>query len=298
MQVAAAEARRGHTKLAEELRSLVDEARRTKPAARLRVAPTRAESQLDGLVIASFPKTHVSDMVLAPEVRDRLLRVIAEVRQSDKLQSHGLSPRRKLLLVGPPGCGKTMTASALAGELSLPLIVVQLHAVMAKFLGETAAKLALVFESMRPTRGVYLFDEFDAIGSDRRRENDVGEVRRVLNAFLQFIEADDSESLIVAATNTVEHLDRALFRRFDDVIEYAVPAGSQRVEAVRNALAVFETGSIDWPAVDRASEGLSYDDVTRAALDAAKTAVLFDRAMDTSIVVDALKQRNVTASKR
>jgi SpoVK/Ycf46/Vps4 family AAA+-type ATPase len=100
------------------------------------------------------------------------------------LRSHGLSARRKLLLVGPPGSGKTITAAALAGELILPPLVVRFDAVITKFMGETAAKLRQIFDATVTTKGVYLFDEFDAIGSDRAEPNDVGEIRRVPNSFL------------------------------------------------------------------------------------------------------------------
>ena len=116
-----------------------------------------------------------------------------------------------------------MSASALAGELHLPLFTIVLDGLITKFMGETAAKLRLIFEAISQTRGVYLFDEFDALGSERASGNDVGEIRRVLNSFLQFLEQDQSDSLIVAATNHPKLLDRALFRRFDDVIEFALP---------------------------------------------------------------------------
>ncbi len=112
-----------------------------------------------------------------------------------------------------------MAASVLAGELGIPLFLVRLDSLITKFMGETAAKLRQVFDSITDMRGVYFFDEFDAIGSQRGLANDVGEIRRVLNSFLQMIENDQSNSLIVAATNHPEILDYALFRRFDDVIE-------------------------------------------------------------------------------
>lgn len=114
-----------------------------------------------------------------------------------------------------------MTASVLAGELGLPLFLVRLDALITKFMG--AAKLRQVFDAISELRGVYFFDEFDAIGSQRGLANDVGEIRRVLNSFLQMIEHDQSNSLIIAATNHPEILDYALFRRFDDVIEYHLP---------------------------------------------------------------------------
>jgi len=101
--------------------------------------------------------------------------------------AHGLSPRRKLLLVGPPGTGKTLSASVLASELGIPLFQVRLDGLITKFMGETAAKLRQIFDATSQTRGIYFFDEFDAIGSQRGLTNDVGEIRRVLNSFLQTI---------------------------------------------------------------------------------------------------------------
>ncbi|WP_255545722.1 ATP-binding protein [Piscinibacter sp. HJYY11] len=105
-------------------------------------------------------------MVLAPPVLESLQQVLKEQRHLSKLRSHGLHPRRKLLLVGPSGTGKTMTAAALAGELGIPLFVVRLDSLITKFMGETAAKLRQVFDAVALTRGVYLFDEFDAIGAN------------------------------------------------------------------------------------------------------------------------------------
>lgn len=113
-------------------------------------------------------------MVLDDHLDYQLKRVIREQRQASRLLAYGLAPRRKLLLVGPPGTGKTLTASVLAGELGLPLFQVRLDGLITKYMGETAAKLRQVFDATDRTRGVYFFDEFDAIGSQRRLENDVG----------------------------------------------------------------------------------------------------------------------------
>ena len=193
-------------------------------------------------------------MVLSDSVRARIEEIILQQRQRDLLRSHGLTPKRKLLLVGPPGCGKTMTASVLAAECRLPLLFVQLHSLISKYMGETAAKLHHVFDAMGETRGVYLFDEFDAIGATRAAGNDVGEIRRVLNSFLQFLERDDSESIIVAATNFMDMLDDALFRRFDDVITYELPDGKLIRELIENRLTTFDLSGIEWENVtDRCS---------------------------------------------
>ena len=167
-----------------------------------------------------------------------------------------------------------MTASALAGELHLPLFTIMLEGLITKFMGETAAKLKLVFDAIRQTPGVYLFDEFDALGSNRNQSNDVGEIRRVLNSFLQLLEQDASHSLIVAATNHPELLDRALFRRFDDVIEYTLPDAVLAEEILRHKLAPFDTASIDWPQIVAETNGLSHAEIAKSSEEAAKRAVL------------------------
>ncbi|HOD83236.1 MAG: ATP-dependent zinc metalloprotease FtsH [Planctomycetes bacterium ADurb.Bin126] len=294
MQIAAHAARTGKEKLAQELQALVDGAKKHRPLeVRPRSVPfVRTGSDLAGLVTATFPKTRLADMVLAPVTRSRLDRVVLEYREADRLLAHGLPPRRKLLLIGPPGSGKTMTASALAGELSLPLLAVQLHALISRFMGETAAKLHLVFDAMSRTRGVYLFDEFDAIGGRRVTANDVGEIRRILNSFLQFLERDGSDSIIIAATNLVETLDDALFRRFDDVVRYGLPSEELAKSLIRNHLAAFDIAELAWESLLPATHGLSHAEITRACADAAKDAVLAELStITTESLAASLAQR-------
>ena len=205
MQAAAHEARLGHGSIAQQLRELVDEAKRRssaaqgRPTGQLIVLEPRGE--LANLLSIQTPSIRLGDMALPEDLAERLKRVLLEQRQQKKLREHGLTPRRKLLFVGPPGSGKTMTASALAGELHLPLFTIMLEGLITKFMGETAAKLRLVFDAIRQNQGVYLFDEFDALGAHRSQVNDVGEIRRVLNSFLQLLEKDNSNSIVVAATN-------------------------------------------------------------------------------------------------
>ena len=282
MQVAAHEARQGHPKLAQELRDLVDAARvRSKEAGGIKtrtpVPIAQPKGDLASLVAVCYSETRLSGMILRPALHERLKRVLLEQRQQQRLHSHGLAPRRKLLLLGPPGSGKTMTAAALAGELHLPLFTVLLDGLITKFMGETASKLRLIFDAMMVTRGVYFFDEFDAIGARRSERNDVGEIRRVLNSFLQFLEKDDSGGLIIAATNHPELLDPALYRRFDDVIEYALPDPEITQRILETRLSAFKTKSVDWQAAIAATEGLSQAELVQAADDAAKRVVLADR---------------------
>ncbi len=279
-QIAAHAARAGKTKLAEELRKLIEEARRkqkTQHSLSKSIPIAQPTGDLSGLFSAAFPKTRISDMVLDPELEQRLRRVIFEYRQVDRLHSHGLSPRRKLLLVGPTGCGKSMTAAALAGELNLPLLTVQFHILITKFMGETAAKLRLIFESMKQSRAVYLFDEFDAIGAHRHTGQDVGEIRRVLNSFLVFLEEDESMSIIIAASNLEDFLDNALFRRFDDTLRYNLPIPSMTRQLIENRLSNFAITRLGWKSILETAEQMTHADIVKACEDAAKDAVLDER---------------------
>jgi SpoVK/Ycf46/Vps4 family AAA+-type ATPase len=297
MQVAAQAARQGHTKFAQELRNLVDQAK-----ARFKAPPSGQQTrpvpivqprgELAGLLTAAFPKTRLSDMALDPAIRSRIDRVLTEQRQREKIVAHGLTPLRKLLLLGPPGTGKTMTAAALGGELSLPLFTIQLDGLITKYLGETAAKLRLIFEAIRQNRAIYLFDEFDALGGERAAKNEVGEIRRVLNSFLQFLEQDDSNSIIVAATNHPQILDKALFRRFDSVIEYRLPSEQITEGVMRARLALLDTAHVEWQNVLEAAKGLSHSDLTRACEHAAKNAILQHRTrIETPELIEALTER-------
>lgn len=280
MQIAAHEAKLGHGKLARELRTLIDEAKKKKasPANILRSIPiTQPKGELSALLTASFPKLRLSDIVLDSDIHDRLTKIIKEQRQAAKLRSHGLVPRKKMLFIGPPGTGKTMSASVLAGELGLPLFVVRLEGLITKFMGETAAKLRLIFDALAQTRGVYFFDEFDSIGSQRGQSNDVGEVRRILNSFLQMIEQDASDSLILAATNHPDILDYALFRRFDDVIRFTLPDNALAIKLIKTKLAGFPTSRIIWKNVAACAEDLSFADIAKVCEDAIKDAIINDQ---------------------
>ena len=294
LQIAARAARSGKGKLAQDLRDLVDEIKSRQASGKVggAVPIARPTGELAGLLTVTYPKTRLSEMVLGEDTLKPLQRVIQEYRNQEKLRSHGLSARRKLLLVGPPGCGKTMTASGLAGELKLPLFSVQLHGLITKYMGETAAKLHMVFDAMTQTRGVYFFDDFDAIGMDRGSKNDVGEIRRVLNSFLQFLEQDDSDSLILAATNYVAMLDDALFRRFDNVVRYVRPSNTQIDELILNRLQVFLPKRLGWKTVRQAADGLSHAEIARACDDAAKDCILYSKEhINTADFVAVLRER-------
>ncbi len=277
MQVAAHEAKLGHGKLAKEMRTMIDEAKGRRGVSSL-VPIGRPSGELANLLEASYPKARLGDMILSDVLAQQIKRVIREQRHAGRIVEHGLSPRRKLLLTGPPGTGKTLTASVLAGELGLPLFQVRLDGLITKYMGETAAKLRQIFDATSRTRGIYFFDEFDAIGSQRGLTNDVGEIRRVLNSFLQMIEQDRSHSLVVAATNHLGILDHALFRRFDDILHYDLPDKSQIAKLLKTRLAGNVFKRIKWDNLADLAMGLSYAEVTRAANESLKDALIHDRA--------------------
>lgn len=289
LQVAAHEAQQGHGSLATEIREILDKGRRKRSAI---PAFLDLPAEVSVLVEAEDPMESWATLVLPQHLVDRIQRISREYLQRHKLRSHGLSHRRKILLTGPPGTGKTMTAKVIAHDLKLPLMTVQVDRLVTKFMGETSAKLRQVFELVERNPAVYLFDEFDAIGGGRTMENDVGEMRRVLTALLQFIEQDRSESVIVAATNTPGLLDKALFRRFDDVLSYDYPNRGERQKLVSNTLGTFLAGSFGWTGVLKASEGLSCAEIVKSCTDALKSAILEDKEkISGAVLVQALKER-------
>lgn len=280
LQVAAQEARQGRPDEAEKLKRLVqrarDQQRTGRPAGGQTPIPlARPRGELQGLVESTYPKVTLVSMVLADDVRSRLARVVRQQLERATLRDHGQAPTTHMLLVGPPGTGKTMTASALAGELRLPLFTVRLEALFSRFLGETAGKLRLVFDQVAQTRGVYLLDEFDAIGARRGDPNDVGEIRRVLNSVLSFMEEPNTtDSLVLAATNHVEILDEALARRFDDVIEYGLPDPTGARAIIERRLGKFKLAARSWASIEPALLGLSQAELVRAADAVVKDAIL------------------------
>lgn len=297
MQVAAHEAKLGHGKLATELRSMIDEAKQRRSTDSI-VPISRPRGELANLLEASYPKARLGQMILTDFLSEQIQRIIREHRHAGRITEFGLSPRRKLLLTGPPGTGKTLTGTVLAGELGLPLFQVRLDGLITKYLGETAAKLRQIFDATSRTRGIYFFDEFDAIGSQRGLTNDVGEIRRVLNSFLQMIEQDSSHSLVVAATNHPGILDPALFRRFDDILYYELPDKSKIAKLLRTRLAGSTAKGVRWQFLATSATGLSYAEISRATNEVLKDALIKGRsAVGTDDIQVMLEERKAVAER-
>jgi SpoVK/Ycf46/Vps4 family AAA+-type ATPase len=292
LQLASAEEQKGHTKLAEQLRQWVETGRTAVPRSTAPTPIARPKGELGSIIGTSYPDTKLVDLILPDNVSGELRQVSLEFRQRDRLEEKGLRPRQRVLLAGPPGTGKTMSAAALAGELRLPLYSVLLHGLISKFMGETASKLNAIFEAVRTQRGVYLFDEIDALAASRGGENDVGEARRILNSFLQFLDQDTGPSVIVATTNIPSILDRAILRRFDLVLMYELPEAGAIQKAMSRRLIGFDTHDVSWDKVVADAIGLSAADVIQASVDAARRAVLeSSNDVSTNNLIDAIRRR-------
>ena len=285
LQIAAHEAKLGHGALAQELKKEALDI--GKGSTVIRMNPNQ-NSMLD----YSMPSVELSELIADDSVILKIKRILMEYRNRKKLNGCGLLNRRKILLEGSPGTGKTMTAAIVASELELPLFTVQVDKLVTKYMGETSVRLRQIFESMETDIGVYLFDEFDAIGADRTMDNEVGEMRRILNSFLQFLESDLSDSIIIAATNNQKILDRALFRRFDDVIHYDLPDDDQICRLYDIKINGYVQKDIFGPELVESSRGLSQAELSRVCDDAIKESILSGRDVSETTIISLLNERH------
>lgn len=281
VQLASAESAAGHIRLAEDLRAVIARMGRngTSPARRegLSVDATSPPTELSGLLEISQPRERLHDIVLPKAAATLLTRVLAEQQARPKLERWSVAPRRHLLFHGPPGCGKTLAAAVLAGELGLPLMTVRFDALFSRFLGATANHLRLIFNEMPRRPGVYFFDEFDVVAKRRGDAQDVGELQRIVTSFLQLIDADTSLSLVIAATNHADLLDHAVFRRFDVVVPFTLPSRTQLEALLALRLKAFGLQTAIIRRLAAKCNALSYADVTMACKDAIRTMVLEGR---------------------
>ena len=219
----------------------------------------------------------LDELVLDAHLEERLRELAGEISRWPSLDESGISRRQRVMFVGPPGCGKSSAAEGLASELGWPLASVRLDAIVSSYLGETAANLRRILDFAQQHTAVVLFDEFDALGKERGDPSDHGEFRRVVAAVLQMIEQYRGRSLIVAATNHSETLDSALWRRFDEIMEFPQPSTAQ----IKIVLRRYLMGS-GCPAqeIDRQAarlKGLPFAAAEKVANDARRKALLESR---------------------
>jgi SpoVK/Ycf46/Vps4 family AAA+-type ATPase len=286
LQIAAHEAQMGHAKTAGELKALAE--KKTVPFPDVsRLRPN------DSMLEMTMPDSSLSQLVVKDDTLLRIQRILDEYRNKKKLHAVGLDNRRKILIEGLPGTGKTFTASVVASELGLPLYTLQVDKLVTKFLGETSVRLRQVFDTIRNQTGVYLFDEFDAIGADRGTDNEVGEMRRILNSMLQFLDNDLSESLIIAVTNNQTLLDKALFRRFDDVLHYDLPSKPEIIKLMHLHFGSIEhVDTLLMPSVLTAAEHLSQAEIVRICDDAMKSSILTGKPVSEPMLLRLLQERH------
>ena len=252
-------------------------------------------SDIADLLLIADKRYLLKDLVVSSNIKQKVDRVLKEYIEQDKLHKYNLQNRRKLLLYGDSGTGKTMTAEILAQELNLPFVIVRTEKVVTKFMGETGLKLGKVFDAIAQMPAVYLFDEFDAIGSQRGMENEVGEQRRILNTFLQLLERDYSSSIIIAATNNVEALDKALFRRFDDVIEYKLPGNLEILTILKESLCM--ANNVDIYSLCDYFIGMSHAEIKIVCSDAMKESILCEKNITNDMLTELITQRKMAHIK-
>ena len=228
--VVADERQKQHHLLANDLETILHGRTTTPSSPALRsLVGTIPEDRERGIPLLSLrePARRIEDIVLSPGNLSLVNEILREHNREEVLKTHGLRPSDRILLCGPPGCGKTLTAEVIASELGRPFAVVRTDSVVSSFLGETAANLRKVFDFVATTPMVMLFDEFDALGKEREDASEHGELRRVVNAVLQMLDAYDGRSLIIAATNHEGMLDSAVWRRFEEVLFLKPPTRAQ-----------------------------------------------------------------------
>lgn len=284
MQMSAAEAKAGHSLVASSIHETINSTIRIQP-----LKFKSLNSEMTDLLMIADKRYSMKDMIVSFDIKNKIDRVLKEYIAQDKLHKYNLENRRKLLLYGVSGTGKTMTAEILAHELNLPFIIVRTEKVVTKFMGETGLKLGKIFDTIASIPAVYLFDEFDAIGAQRGMDNEVGEQRRILNTFLQLLERDSSSSIIIAATNNVEVLDKALFRRFDDAIEYTLPERNEIISLLKEALCM--SNEVDVYSLCDDFEGMSQAEIKIVCADAMKESILLGNDITNDMVRNLIKQR-------
>lgn len=278
------EKRKGHIKLADRLNTILKETisrdEDLKPS--LKIAKTDTYKVPVDRRYKLPLATHIEheslrhEMVLTPDVENKILRIEKEYLARERLAHHGLKPRKKILFYGSSGCGKSMGAERLAWDLGLPFYKVRFDSIISSYLGESASNLQNLFDSIEDYPCVLLLDEFDIIGKQRDiSSNDVGEIHRIVNILLGLLEEYDGEGILIATTNLEGSLDKALFRRFDDFIELPKPSKKEIIELLKTSFSALKlSDKINLNTYSNKMVGMSYAIVVKIANDAAKKAVI------------------------
>lgn len=271
----------GHSQLARSLERSLDLAEKRKQTPK----PVQGLTGLPASRRDSAPLVQVIEheklrhhMVLQPEVEKRFVRIEKEYAARARLASYGLHARKRILLYGPPGCGKSLGAERLAWATGLPLHKVRFDTLISSYFGETATNLGTVFDAAARQPCALFLDECDTIARSRGERNDVGEVSRVVNMLLQLLEDYRGDGLVIAATNHYEALDNAIYRRFDEAVEIPKPGIAEIARLLRTTLASLEVSpNINFDSFAASLDGFSFSEIERIAQNAAKRCVMANR---------------------
>jgi SpoVK/Ycf46/Vps4 family AAA+-type ATPase len=277
LEIIAEEQKKSNNQLARDLLRILDNSGHPnlfpKTANNLGVLPKDRERQTL-LVDVRHPDRHFFDIILKPDSKKVIQRIVDEYGRSELLRTHGLTPKSKLLFCGPPGCGKTLCAEIISQEIGLPILYTRFDAVVSSYLGETAANLRKVFDYASEGRWVVFFDEFDAIGKERDDPHEHGEIKRVVNSFLQLLDSFQAQSLIIAATNHEQLLDPALWRRFDEIVYFPYPSVHEIRMLLGMKLKNFPHKGLDLKSQAPRMKNMSHADIEKTCIDAIKTCII------------------------
>lgn len=284
LQIAASEAKQGDAEIARELKDasckIPLESRTEKPA-----------SPEDGMFVITHPKDHLRDLVVPEDVEEKMQRILQEFRNQNRLRKFGLLSRRKILMEGPSGTGKAFSASVIASELSLPLYLIRMDEILSDSREEAREKKRQIFREMESVKAVYLFDASDVMGEDQSPDHETGKAGRILHSFLQFMEEDRSESLMIVTASSQKLLNPDLRRRFDEVLQYRLPKEEEIRKLYLMKLDAFISGFTADDALVRQSMGLCHAEIIRVCDDAMKASILSGEKITTEQLPALVEER-------
>lgn len=277
MEIIEEEQRKNHNLLANKLRKALISSRSEKSSYKKFNYYKNIPKDKDrgtNLVDIKYPEKNLNDILLSGDKKSKLVNIVEEYKNREVLSAYGLFPKTKILFCGPPGCGKTLSAEVLASLLGLPILYTRFDSLISSYLGETAANLRSVFDFAASGEWVLFFDEFDAIGKSRTNVDEHGELKRVVNTFLQLLDNFDSCSYVIAATNHEKMIDLALWRRFDEIIYFDKPDKVQICKYIEHKLKAFCHERLDLTNITDELEGFSYAALERLCLEAIKYCII------------------------
>lgn len=286
LQISAVEAKAGHAVFARSIQDLLKQNR--SPRLQSLQRPLMQSVNCEFLM-PIHDNAAILDLILQEDALEQIKRIIIEYKQRLQLRQHNLDNRKRILLYGPSGTGKTMTASVIANELRMNLYLVRSEKLITKFMGETSRNLAEVFDIIADVPAVYLFDEFDTLGTQRGNDNEVGEQRRILNTFLQLIDRSAEESIVIAATNNIDSIDKALFRRFDDVIKFQLPSILEIKTYLKYQFC--QHPYISTESIAALFEGMSFGEIKIVCSEVLKESILYGTTITAKLINKVISQR-------